>query len=133
MAALRLFRDEAGRLAYDPDGRFYGVPVYVWREAPDGLATRRQLSAKGLRPAGQPVAAQVWRPRRRRGPLVAHLFREELARPKRKVTAAMLAAVRTAVAARRICSGCGIDAGYVVPQYTGRECFDCYDVRKAVA
>ncbi|WP_345944453.1 RRQRL motif-containing zinc-binding protein, partial [Streptomyces sp. SID7804] len=51
------------------------VPVYRWRLAPDGLATRRQLRAAGLRPGGQDVAAQIERPRRRRGPLVAYLYR----------------------------------------------------------
>lgn len=51
------------------------VPVYPWRLAPEGLATRRQLRALGLRPGGQEVAAQIERPRRRRGPLVAYLYR----------------------------------------------------------
>ncbi|MGG8409369.1 RRQRL motif-containing zinc-binding protein, partial [Streptomyces sp. 12297] len=29
------------------------LPVYRWHLAPDGLATRRQLRAAGLRPGGQ--------------------------------------------------------------------------------
>ncbi|CAL9483282.1 hypothetical protein SUDANB146_03428 [Streptomyces sp. enrichment culture] len=33
------------------------LPAYRWRLAPDGLATRRQLRAAGLRPGGQDVAA----------------------------------------------------------------------------
>ena len=44
---------------YDPTGARYGIPTYPWRLAPDGLATRRQLRARGLRPGGQPIAAQV--------------------------------------------------------------------------
>ncbi|WP_399024168.1 hypothetical protein [Streptomyces sp. CS-7] len=44
------------------------LPVYRWRLAPDGLATRRQLRALGLRPGGQDVAAQLERPRRRPAP-----------------------------------------------------------------
>lgn len=57
------------------------VPVYPWRLAPEGLATVRQLRAAGLRPGGQDVAAQVERPRRRRGPLVAYLYSIEMAKP----------------------------------------------------
>jgi hypothetical protein len=60
---------------FDPTGARHGIPTYPWRCAPDGLATRRQLRARGLRPGGQPVAAQVLRPRYRRGPLVAYLYR----------------------------------------------------------
>jgi hypothetical protein len=37
---------------YDPTGALPGVPTYPWRLAPDGLATRRQLRARGLRPGG---------------------------------------------------------------------------------
>ncbi|WP_442812986.1 RRQRL motif-containing zinc-binding protein [Streptomyces sp. NBC_01800] len=39
------------------------LPVYRWRLAPDGYATRRQLRALGLRPSGQDVAAELRRPR----------------------------------------------------------------------
>ncbi|WP_324608648.1 RRQRL motif-containing zinc-binding protein, partial [Streptomyces sp. NRRL S-1896] len=49
--------------------------VYRWHLAPDGLATRRQLRALGLRPGGQDVVAELPRPRRRRAPLVAYLYR----------------------------------------------------------
>ncbi|GLW68447.1 hypothetical protein Kpho02_07460 [Kitasatospora phosalacinea] len=50
---------------WDPTGERFGIPTYPWRLAPDGLKTRRQLRACGLRPGGQPVAAQVlWRSRR---------------------------------------------------------------------
>lgn len=48
------------RAAYwDPDGERYGIPTFWWKGAPPGYATRRQLRAAGLRPGGQPVAAQV--------------------------------------------------------------------------
>ncbi|MET8575444.1 hypothetical protein [Streptomyces sp. NPDC005012] len=33
------------------------LPVYRWRLAPDGYATRRQLRAMSLRSGGQDVAA----------------------------------------------------------------------------
>lgn len=54
---------------YDPTGARYGIPTYPWRLAPAGYATRRQLRARGLRPGGQPVAAQLMRrsPRRKTG------------------------------------------------------------------
>jgi hypothetical protein len=85
------------------------LPVYRWRLAPDGYATRRQLRAQGLRPGGQDVAAQLERPRRRRGPLVAYLYRVDLAK---------------ANAARRNCPACGLDAGYVIPPSLGT-CVPC--------
>ncbi|MYS10806.1 hypothetical protein GTW71_31235, partial [Streptomyces sp. SID6041] len=59
------------------------LPVYRWRLAPEGLATFRQLREIGLRPGGQPVVAQLERPRRRRGPLVAYLYRVDRAKPVR--------------------------------------------------
>ncbi|WP_455908164.1 RRQRL motif-containing zinc-binding protein, partial [Streptomyces erythrochromogenes] len=79
------------------------LPVYRWRLAPDGLATRRQLRALGLRPGGQDVVAQVERPRRRRGPLVAYLYRIDRARPVRPMTERRAAALAKANAARRWC------------------------------
>ena len=37
------------------------IPEYKPRTAPDGLATKRQLDAVGLRPGGvDPVAQLVW-------------------------------------------------------------------------
>ncbi len=99
-------------------------PVYRWRHAPDGLATRRQLRALGLRPGGQDVAAQVERPRRRRGPLVAYLYSIEQAKPVRPMTPAKWAALAKANAARRLCPKCGRDAGYVIPPSLGM-CTPC--------
>jgi hypothetical protein len=101
-----------------------GVPVDPWRLAPDGLATRRQLRAKGLRPGGQDVAAQLERPRRRRGPLVAYLYRIEQAQPVRPMTPARWAALAKANAARRTCPQCHNDAGYVIPAALGM-CVPC--------
>lgn len=53
---------------FDPNGARFGIPTYPWRMAPDGYATRRQLRTRGLRPGGQPVAAQVMRINRKAGP-----------------------------------------------------------------
>ncbi|MGX1222955.1 RRQRL motif-containing zinc-binding protein [Streptomyces ambofaciens] len=100
------------------------VPVYRWRLAPDGLATKRQLRALGLRPGGQDVAAQVERPRRRREPLVAYLYSIEQAKPVRPMTPAKQAALAKANAARRVCPECRRDAGYVIPPTLGM-CTPC--------
>ncbi|MCX3287085.1 hypothetical protein OR263_10235 [Streptomyces sp. NEAU-H22] len=100
------------------------LPVYRWRLAPDGYATRRQLRARGLRPGGQGVAATLERPRRRRGPLVAYLYRIDLAKPVRPMTPGRWAALAKANAARRICPQCERDAGYVIPASLGT-CVPC--------
>ncbi|MEU0256806.1 RRQRL motif-containing zinc-binding protein [Streptomyces sp. NPDC006184] len=101
------------------------LPVYRWHLAPDGYATRRQLRALGLRPGGQDVAAQLQRPRRRRGPLVAYLYSIEQAKPVRPMTPAKWAALAKANTARRICPECGRDAGYVIPAELGM-CTPCF-------
>jgi hypothetical protein len=100
------------------------LPVYRWRLAPDGYATYRQLRALGLRPGGQDVAAQLERPRRRRGPLVAYLYRVDRAKPVRPMTAARWAALAKANTARRTCPQCRRDAGYVIPTSLGT-CVPC--------
>ncbi|MEE1813352.1 RRQRL motif-containing zinc-binding protein [Streptomyces sp. BE133] len=102
------------------------LPVFRWRLAPDGYATRRQLRALGLRPGGQDVAAQLERPRRRRGPLVAYLYRIDHAKPVRPMTPARRAALAKAMAARRTCPNCRRDAGYCIPRSLGM-CVTCND------
>ncbi|MEU8993443.1 RRQRL motif-containing zinc-binding protein [Streptomyces caniferus] len=101
-----------------------GLPTYPWRLAPDGLATRRQLRALGLRPGGQPVVAQIERPRRRREPLVAYLYRIDAARPVRPMTPGKQAALDKAMNARRTCPKCRTDAGYCIPRALGM-CVPC--------
>lgn len=95
------------------------LPVYAWRLAPDGYATRRQLRALGLRPGGQPVVAELQRPRRRRGPLVAYLYRIDQALPVRPMTPARWAALAKANAVQRVCPNCRRDAGYRIPRSRG--------------
>ncbi|MFM9693851.1 RRQRL motif-containing zinc-binding protein [Streptomyces europaeiscabiei] len=109
---------------FDPTGARHGIPTFPWRCAPDGYATLRQLRARGLRPGGQPVAAQVLRPRYRRGPLVAYLYRVDDAKPVRPMTPAKWAALGKANAARRTCPQCRKDAGYVIPASLGM-CVPC--------
>ncbi|MEV5594037.1 RRQRL motif-containing zinc-binding protein [Streptomyces sp. NPDC052496] len=100
------------------------LPVFRWRLAPDGYATRRQLRARGLRPGAQPVAAQLKRPRRRRGPLVAYLYRIDLARPVRPMTPGRWRAHAAMMRARRLCPQCRTDAGYCIPRSLGM-CVPC--------
>jgi hypothetical protein len=106
---------------YDPTGARYGLPTYPYKFAPDGLATVRQLRAKGLRPGGQDIAAQIlWR----RGKRKAYLYRIDLAAPKRPATAAQLAALARAMRARRTCPTCRQVKDYYIPRRYG-ECLDC--------
>ncbi|MFE9221318.1 RRQRL motif-containing zinc-binding protein [Streptomyces lavendulae] len=109
---------------FDPEGARFGIPTYPWRLAPEGMATRRQLRAEGLRPGGQPIAAQLLRPRYRRGPLVAYLYRIELAKPVRPMTSRKWGALALAMLARRTCPQCRADAGYVIPASLGM-CVPC--------
>lgn len=111
---------------YDPTGARYGIPTYPWRLAPDGYATRRQLRSCGLRPGGQPVAAQLMRrsSRRESGVMVAHLYRIDRAEPVRPMTARKWGALALAMLARRTCPACRRDAGYVIPPTLGT-CVPC--------
>ncbi|WP_329100281.1 RRQRL motif-containing zinc-binding protein [Streptomyces sp. NBC_01439] len=109
---------------FDPAGRVHGLPTFPWRLAPEGLATRRQLRALGLRPGGQDIAGQILRPRRRRDPLTAFLYRVDRALPVRPMTPAKTAALDRANAARRTCPACRTDAGYVIPLSLGM-CVPC--------
>ncbi|MFF7332729.1 RRQRL motif-containing zinc-binding protein [Streptomyces sp. NPDC008150] len=109
---------------FDPNGARYGIPTYPWRYAPDGYATLRQLRAHGLRPGGQGVRGQVLRPRFRRGPLVAYLYRVADAKPVRPMTPGKWAALAKANTARRTCPKCLTDAGYVIPRSLG-VCVPC--------
>lgn len=119
---------------HDPTGARYGTPTYPWKLAPDGLATRRQLRAAGLRPGGQDVAAQImWRSRRSRtGVRTAYLYRIDRARPVRPMTEAKWAALARANATRRTCPACGRDAGYTLPTSLGT-CLPCADAPAALA
>ncbi|WP_431679511.1 RRQRL motif-containing zinc-binding protein [Kitasatospora sp. KL5] len=110
---------------WDPHGERFGLPTYPWRMAPDGYLTRRQLRTRGLRPGGQPVAAQIlWRSRRTKAVRAAHLYRTCLAKPVRPMTPARAAALAAANRARRTCPLCGRDAGYVLPAHLGT-CLPC--------
>jgi hypothetical protein len=110
----------------DPTGARYGIPTYWWRGAPDGYATRRQLRAAGLRPGGQPVAAQVkWM--RRGYERTAYLYRIDAARPKRTATPRQREAIDRALIARMRCPTCRVVHTYVIPRRYG-ECLTCAGV-----
>ena len=112
---------------WDPTGARYGTPTYPWRMAPTYLATRRQLTARELRPGGQdPVAQVMWRSRRAGGVAVAYLYDTRLALRKRTATPAQLAALDKANRARRACPKCGQDTGSVFPARQDA-CLDCAD------
>ncbi|WP_128377439.1 RRQRL motif-containing zinc-binding protein [Streptomyces cavernae] len=105
---------------FDPNGARYGIPTYPYRLAPDGLATRRQLRARGLRPGGQPIAAQVMRRNRRvGGAQVAYLYRIDRAKPVRPMTSRKWGALALAMLARRTCPRCRLDVGYCIPRSYG--------------
>lgn len=101
-----------------PGGEY---PTYRFASAPAGLATRRQLAARGLAPVGEPVARIVWR----RGRRHADLWPVTGARPKRPVTPAQTAALAAALVARRTCTGCGDVAPWCLPTRNGRRCDRC--------
>ena len=111
---------------YDPDGAHYGMPTYPWLMAPAGYSTVRQLRAKGLRPGGQPIAAQIlwWHRKTKR---VAYLYRDELAKPKRVATPLQQVAIAYALEARMTCRTCGALKDYYIPRRYG-ECLDCAGV-----
>lgn len=107
---------------YDLPGTAEEFPTYPYRMAPAGLATRRQLRAAGLRPAGQYAVAQIlWR----RGKRVAYLYRLDLAAPKRTATPAQREAIAKALLARRTCGVCGLVQTYYIPRRYGC-CLDCH-------
>ncbi|MFB6984100.1 RRQRL motif-containing zinc-binding protein [Streptomyces scopuliridis] len=106
------------------------VSTFPFRLAPEGLATRRQLRAAGLRPGGQDIAAQIlWRPRKERRrtgqPLKkAYLYRIDLAAPVRPMTPGRWRAHEAMMRARRTCPECRTDAGYCIPASLGT-CVTC--------
>jgi hypothetical protein len=108
---------------YDPTGSRYGFPTFPYRDAPVGLATRRQLTADGLRPNGyDPVAQILWRHKGKRR--VAYLYRRDLAAPKRVATPAQRAVIERMLIARRTCGSCGVTRDYYIPRRTGA-CLTC--------
>ncbi len=118
---------------YDPAGTVHGIPTYPWRMAPAGLATMRQLRARGLRPGGQDIQAQViwWHGGGgRRTRRVAYLYRVDLARPKRTASPSQMIAIGKAMTARMTCPSCGGWKPYCISRRLG-ECNDCAAAARA--
>jgi len=113
---------------YDPDGLRFGIPTYPYHHAPDGLMTRRQLRAEGLRPGGQDIKAQIlWCHRQQRR--VAYLYDITAAKPKRDATPAQQLAIEKALAARRTCPTCGEEKDFCIPRSLG-ECWQCAETAR---
>ncbi|MFF4534095.1 RRQRL motif-containing zinc-binding protein [Streptomyces sp. NPDC001407] len=103
------------------DGSF---PTYRWRQAPKGLATRRQLRTMGLRPGGRDPVAQMTC---RNGKRVAYLYRVDLAVPKIPMTLAKEAALDKAMAARQTCPQCHRRYYHCLRLRTVGSCEECHD------
>lgn len=107
----------------DPTGAVHGLPTYPWRCAPEGLATRRQLTAAGLRPGGAAPVAQLMWPRRGDEVGVAFLYDVAVAVPKRPATEGNRRAVAAMLAARSTCRTCHTVYDYCLP--AGLVCWGC--------
>lgn len=106
------------------------TPVYRLGRAPEGLATRKQLHAMGLSPAGlKPVA---WMYYNRITHAECPLFDPQQARPKRQLTEAQVAALAKGreLAGTFTCSRCGMRQRV---RHSLREemCDDCGDKEEA--
>ncbi len=100
------------------------IPLFRWRQAPKGLATRRQLRAMDLRPGGQEPAAQI---ECRGGKRFAWLYRIDRALPKRTPTLAQEAALDKAMEARQRCPSCLRRYFHCLPLRTLGSCLECHD------
>ncbi|WSL51584.1 hypothetical protein OG709_35790 (plasmid) [Streptomyces sp. NBC_01267] len=99
-------------------------PVYRWRQAPKGLATRRQLRERRLRPGGQaPVAAIECRGGKRK----AWLYEIACALPIRPMTLAKEIALDKAMAARQTCPACSRRYHHCIPLKSLGSCLECHD------
>jgi hypothetical protein len=98
-----------------------GLPEFRFGQAPAGLSTRRQLRDKGLSRGGQePFARLTWKRDRR----FAWLYVDDKAKAKRTPSDKQLAAVNKALAARKVCAGCGPVDHFV--RTTDQLCGDCH-------
>jgi hypothetical protein len=101
------------------DGTF---PVHPWRQAPPGLATRRQLRAMRLRPGGHEPVGRI---ECRGGKRWAWLYRVDLALPIRPMTLAKEIALDKAMAKRQTCGSCRRRYSYCLPLKTLGACLEC--------
>ncbi|MEU1122007.1 RRQRL motif-containing zinc-binding protein [Streptomyces sp. NPDC005899] len=108
------------------------IETFDWQASPNGLATRRQLRALGLRPGGHDPVAQL----RCRACLtkpartctrMAYLYRIDLALPVRPMTLAKEAALDRAMAKRTTCPRCLRRYHFCLPLRTIGSCLECHD------
>jgi hypothetical protein len=117
----------------DPEGERYGLPTYPWQCAPAGLATRRQLSERGLHPTGQHPCGQVLWPRGRdrhtgqERTEVAYLYRIDLARPKKTMTPGLWRTHETMMRPRRTCRTCRVVFPFDLSRKYHRTCWSCLE------
>ncbi|MGW6016269.1 RRQRL motif-containing zinc-binding protein [Streptomyces sp. NPDC055210] len=109
------------------DADLYGpgdgsMATFGWKQAPPGLATRRQLRETGLCPGGQEPIARI---ECRRGQRWAWLYRIDLAKPKRTPTLAQEAALDKAMSARQTCRSCRRRYLHCLPLRTLGSCLEC--------
>ncbi|MFE6691935.1 RRQRL motif-containing zinc-binding protein [Streptomyces sp. NPDC057743] len=124
-----------GRLAdlWDPKGERHDVPTFLWRMAPDGLATRDQLVAKGLRPRGPAVAQVMWFSKKSPGvPRFARLYPVDRATPPKPRSPGQIASLAAAMRARRTCPECGEVREYCIATSL-KACTPCADGFTAAA
>ncbi|MFE2491754.1 RRQRL motif-containing zinc-binding protein [Streptomyces mirabilis] len=111
------------------------VSAYDWGIAPEGLATRRQLRALGLRPAGQePIILRCrpcgyWPGRVCTRP--TYLYRIDRAKPVRPMTLAQERALDRAMEARTRCPKCRRRYHHCLPLRTLGSCLECHDGTRA--
>ena len=104
------------------------LPVYRWRQAPKGLATRRQLRERRLRPGGQDPVAVI---ECRGGKRMAWLYEVDKALPIRPMTLAKEAALDKAMAKRQTCPTCQRRYFHCLPLRTLGCCLECHDGTRA--
>ncbi|WRZ96411.1 hypothetical protein OHB54_46540 (plasmid) [Streptomyces sp. NBC_01007] len=107
------------------------LEAYDWRTAPEGLATRRQLRAQGLRPAGQtPIELRcrkcLYYPERV-CTRPTFLYRIDRAKPVRPMTLAQERALDRAMEARQRCPKCRRRYHHVIPLRRLGSCLECHD------
>ncbi|MGW4651334.1 RRQRL motif-containing zinc-binding protein [Kitasatospora sp. NPDC004289] len=110
----------------DPTGEKHGgTPTFPWKFGPkkEQMATRRQLREMGLRPGGQPVAAQVVCQGR-----VGYLYPVAGAKPVRPVTGPMARGLAAAMKARSTCPLCQVTYDYCLPLRSLGSCLPCSEL-----
>jgi hypothetical protein len=100
------------------------IPSHKWRQAPKGLATRRQLRAMRLRPGGQDPVAQI---ECRGGKRRAWLYEIDKALPIRPMTLAKEHALDKAMAKRQTCPKCLRRYYHCLPLKSIGTCLECSD------